>query len=621
MSVSRSKPLLIYDGDCGFCRFFVFDWLRRTGGRIDAAPFQEAAAEHPEIPLEEFWRSVKLIETDGSVSSAAEAVFRVLGYAPGYGWLIWFYRHVPGVAPVSDWAYRLVADHRNFFSRILALVWGRTAGPRSHFLTRWIFLRLLGLVYLFAFASLYPQILGLVGSHGILPAHHFMAVVARDFGARRYRLFPSLTWFDSSDAFLRFLAGGGAALSMLLILGVAPGPVLVVLWVFYASLVTAGQGFLSFQWDALLLEAGFLAIFFAPWQLLEPHWKRADASQAAPSIALVWLLRWLLFRLVFLSGCVKLLSHDPTWRNLTALDYHYETQPLPTPLAWYAFQLPRWFQKFSTGCVFFIELFVPFLIFAPRRVRLLGCGVLVGFQILIAATGNYAFFNLLAVTLCVLLLDDQAVRGALPAPLVRRLLPDGPVRQRSRARKTALAAFTFGMVLATGSMTWSALAGPRATPRPVIKLAHWIEPMRIVSNYGLFAVMTTSRPEIIIQGSDDGIAWQDYVFKYQPVRLNEAPRWVAPYQPRLDWQMWFAALSNYQMNPWFVNLMVRLLEGSPEVLRLFARNPFPGAPPRYIRAVVYDYHFTHFSERHATGDWWQRKLEGNYFPIAGFRRP
>ena len=636
MAAPRDTPLLVFDGDCGFCRFCVEYWTKLTQNKIRYVAFQEAGAQFPEVPLEDFKAAVQLIQPDASRLSAAAAVFRVLAYAPGYGWALWFYQHVPGFAPASECAYRIVAANRAFFDKLRLLFWGRALEPPTHFLTRWVFLRLLGIVYLAAFASLWPQIAGLIGTHGILPAPSFLATVAHAIGPERYRLLPTLAWFSASNGFLEFLAGGGTFLSILLIVGIAPGPVLLVLWTFYLSLVTAGQDFLSFQWDSLLLEAGFLAVFLAPWWPLIPRWtvRSADpdvrsallpvgsaaSSGSPPSKAIVWLLRWLLFRLMFLSGCVKLLSHDAAWRNLSALDYHYETQPLPTPLAWYAWHLPAWFQKMSTAGVFVIEIFVPFLIFTPRRIRFVGCAALVFFQILIAVTGNYAFFNLLAITLCVLLLDDQLLRTSLPRLLSERLPSSFAPARMSFAKRLGvlvLAAIIFfgGLDLVVG-----VLFGRQNTSELADEAVAWLEPFHIVSTYGLFAVMTTTRPEIIIQGSNDGISWRDYEFKYKPEDLNRGPQWVAPYQPRLDWQMWFAALGSYRNNPWFENLMLRLLEGSKPVLGLLGRNPFPEAPPRYVRALIYDYTFTSFRERHRTGDCWQRKLLGEYFPVAALRR-
>jgi hypothetical protein len=269
-----------------------------------------------------------------------------------------------------------------------------------------------------AFLSLRGQIVGLIGAHGILPVGDFLQAVQSEFGSEGYHLFPTLAWISSSDASLKLLCSAGALLGVLVILGVVTGPALVLAWACYLSLVTVGQEFLSYQWDILLLETGFLAIFFAPWNPLEPPWR---AGSSSVSTTVVWLGRWLVFRLMFLSGAVKLLSGDPTWRNLTALEYHYWTQPLPIPVAWYAAQLPAWFQKTSVVGVFTIELAVPFLIFTPRRFRRIGAGLIVGLQLLIVLTGNYGFFNLLTIFLCILLLDDSLISRWLPTRLVNRL--------------------------------------------------------------------------------------------------------------------------------------------------------------------------------------------------------
>ncbi|HKS97174.1 MAG TPA: lipase maturation factor family protein, partial [Terriglobia bacterium] len=402
-------------------------------------------------------------------------------------------------------------------------------------------------------------------------------------------------------------------LALLVILGIATGPSLAAAWVFYLSLVTVGGDFMSFQWDILLLEAGFLGIFFAPWTWLEPPWRPPRVSP--PSRTVLWLLRWLLFRLLFLSGTVKLQSGDPTWRHLTALEYHYYTQPLPTPIAWYMNQLPGWFQELSVVLVFAVEIGVPFLIFFPRRLRLTGAALMALLQILIALTGNYTFFNLLALVLCLLLLDDAFVARFLPRRLAERIAGEASERpRRSGAACLAVAVLAVVILTASGAELAGRFLSPRAAPRPARHLLAWLEPFHLVNGYGLFAVMTTSRLEIIVQGSNDGVTWQDYEFKYKPGDVKRPPPWVAPNQPRLDWQMWFAALGRFQENPWFVNFMARLLEGSPDVLALLERNPFPTAPPRYVRALVYDYHFTDFAERRATGAWWHRELKAMYFP-------
>ncbi len=495
------------------------------------------------------------------------------------------------------------------------------SGPSSYVLTRWLFLRLLGVVYFTAFLSLWTQVAGLIGRQGILPAHTLLEAVAKDFGPERYRLFPTWAWLNSGDSFLRFLAAGGVTLSALVILGIGTGPVLLVLWSFYLSLVTIGRDFLAFQWDALLLEAGFLSIFFAPWQFFAPHWKALSrfSCESPPSTPALWLWRWLLFRLTFLSGMVKLWSGDPVWRHLTALSFHYETQPLPTPIAWYARQLPGWFQKLSVAGVFALELGVPFLIFAPRRLRFVGAGLMCSLQMLIAVTGNYAFFNLLTVALCLLLLDDAFLRRFLPREMLARLMEAKKQRKYPRFHRSLIGALAVFILCISAAQLAEQFTRGRNMPRLAMEILRWFAPFQTVNSYGLFAVMTTSRPEIIVEGSQDGQSWLEYEFKYKPGDVKRASRWVAPHQPRLDWQMWFAALGNYQENPWFVKFMVRLLEGSPEVLALLSKNPFPNAPPRYVRALLYDYHFTDFATRKATGNWWRRELKRLYFPVASLR--
>ena len=486
-----------------------------------------------------------------------------------------------------------------------------TRPAEAYVLTRWAFLRGLGAVYFCAFASLWPQILGLIGGRGILPAHGFLEAAAVQAGPDRFHLVPTLLWLDPSDAALCGLCAAGMLLSLFLFLGVLPVPALAGLWLLYLSLVSVGQDFLSFQWDTLLLEAGFLAIFFAPARVL-PRF----ASETPPSRLALWLLRWLLFRLLFESGVVKLGSGDPTWHNLTAMSYHYETQPLPTPPAWFLHLLPLPLQKFSTLAVLVVELAAPFLIFGPRRWRLVGAGLLAALQALILLTGNFAFFNSLTIFLCVLLLDDAALRRLVPARL-RRLLPQEPETRPSpsRARRWVLAPVA-ALVL---SVSLGQLAGDFGLPSPVQPLAAWQEPLHLVNPYGLFAVMTTSHPVIAVEGSGDGRAWLPYGFRYQPQDVDKAPRWVAPFQPRLDWQLWFAALGSADQAPWFRAFLVRLLQGSPDVLGLIETNPFPHAPPRFVRATLYDYRFTDARTRRATGAWWERRPLGPYFPPASLR--
>ena len=396
-------------------------------------------------------------------------------------------------------------------------------------------------------------------------------------------------------------------MSLFLVAGLAPMPCLALLWLFYLSLVVVGRDFLGFQWDNLLLETGLLAIFFAPLQ-----WLPRPSRESPPSRLFIWLLRLLLFKLMFSSGCVKLLSGDPNWRSLTALKFHYQTQPLPPWTAWYANQLPLWFQKVSCAITLGIELGAPFLIFAPRRLRLAGAALLAGLQLLILLTGNYTFFNWLTLALCLLLLDDFTPGKFLPRGwITKRGEPTGFRWPRPLLAVVAVA------VLAASSFMLTVTLGCRSPLlAPLAWVAGQLEPFRSVNNYGLFAVMTTQRNEIIVEGSNDGVTWWPYEFKYKPGDVNRRPAFVAPFQPRLDWQMWFAAFGSYQQYPWFENFCTRLLQGSPDVLALLAKNPFPARPPRFIRAEFYNYRFTDFATRRASGAWWRRELIGEYMPAV-----
>ena len=479
----------------------------------------------------------------------------------------------------------------------------------SYLIARRWFLRALGAIFAIAFVSLWVQIDGLIGDRGILPVGEYLAAARESLGAAAPLAVPTLFWFDASNGALHLLCGAGVAVSLALIAGFAPALCLALLLVFYLSLVVAGQTFLGFQWDMLLLETAFFAIFLAPWQ-----W-RARADREAPvSRAGLFLLRLLLFKLMFLSGVVKLTSGDDSWWNLSALDYHYETQPIPNLLAWWMAQTPAWFKRLSTLFALVVETVVSVGIWGPRHVRLAACALLVALQILIALTGNYTFFNLLAIALCLLLVDDG---------VFRRMPPVAAPTQRSGARaQNFFAAFVLAVTLPLNAMVFVSAWIPRAPwPTPIAWVAATLEPFRILNGYGLFRVMTKTRPEIEIEGSDDGVNWKPYVFPWKPGPLDRAPPWVAPHQPRLDWQMWFAALSSYERNAWFARLALRLLDGEPDVLALLEVNPFPDAPPRYLRARLYEYRFTTWAERSETGNWWNREELGAYLPEVSKRGP
>src|SRR5713101_3616255 len=414
------KPLMIWDGECHFCKRWIERWREITAGEVDYVTCQEAADRFPEIPVDQFKRAVAFIELDGKTFFAAEAVFRSLRCRSSRKWLTWSYDHIPGFATISELAYKSIARHRGIGSAVTRFLWGKVLRPPRYFCARRWFLRALPLIYLIAFVSLWVQIHGLVGSNGMSPVSQFLPAAREQLGREAYSLLPTLCWFNLGNAFLHFLCGGGVVLSLLLIAGIAPFVSLIALFVFYLSLTIAGQTFLSFQWDILLLETGFWSIFLAPWQLRPKRGREPPVSRAA-----LFLLKVLFFKLMVMSGVVKLTSGDDSWGwldhsfhwgALTALDYHYWSQPLPTIFAWWADQHPEWFKHFSVAFCLIVEIIVPVFFWTPRRLRLIACGLVVFLQIAIAVTGNYCFFNLLTIALCLLLIDEavwRRRRGAL----------------------------------------------------------------------------------------------------------------------------------------------------------------------------------------------------------------
>lgn len=569
------RPLLQYDGDCRFCVIWVKYWQQLTEDKID---YQAVRA----IDV------VRLYLPTGEVLIGAAAAYKTLGYSWGRGWLWWLYKKLWVFRKLSDIAYRFIADHRRIFYHLTRFLWGAEIRPATHLFTRWFFLRILGAIFLVAFLSLGLQLDGLIGSDGILSASNLLKASLEQMGAKDYWRIPTLAWISSSDLFFHLIAIAGMVFSVLLIFNFIPRVSLIALYVLYLSLFSIGQVFLSYQWDALLLEVGFLAILLSF------------------STGIVWLFRWLVFRLIFLSGAVKLISGDLSWRNFTALNYHYETQPLPNIFSWYIHQLPEWFDKFSVIVMFSIQLVVPFFIFAPRRLRLFAAGSIVFLESLIFISGNYNFFNILTIALCLFLLDDALIQRLAPKKILEK---STPIFGKSLIAFFALLVFVLSAIQMFGLFN-------RGLPPSLRFMVNLFLPYHIANNYGLFAVMTTARPEIIVEGSNDLRDWKEYGFKYKPDDPKESPRWAAPHQPRLDWQMWFAALNDFQQNPWFTNLMIKLAQGSKPVLKLFAENPFPDAPPKYLRASLYEYKFTDFAEKSETGAWWKRELRGLYFPVV-----
>ena len=556
----------------------------------------------------------------------------------------------------------------------------RADGPRDRLLPRWLFLRALGLVYFSAFFALAFQILGLIGSGGVLPVGQFLAAV-RPLGRERFWVAPSLLWFvhgapGALDHALIALVWAGLIASVLVVLNILPRPALLVCFLCFLSFVVTAQDFSQYQSDGMLLEAGFLALFVAPAGL-RPRWgSRSLATRAA-----YFLLLWEWFRIYFESGVVKLASGDPTWRNLTAMYEYYQNGPLPTWIGWYLQHLPFWFHRLTAGATLAMELVLVFLAFLPRRWRL-ACFVIVTFwQIGVISTANYAFLNYLVLILGFLLLDDRALIRFVPERWRAGLTPDSPVtllhepersvasespsilsespsilnppdtvssRPEAEGRSGETPVFreeprvpdlpapphrlglrrhprevlrALRIAFTAVGLTWIAYATTLpliqmfwpTVPLPNVPVAA-LEPFRIANTYGLFANMTPHRYEIEFQGSDDNLHWTAYPFRYKPQDPYTRPRVYAPYQPRFDWNLWFASLTSWEQAPIVPRTEIRLLEGSQQTLGLFAGNPFRAHPPRFVRAVLWQYWFSTPEQKRTEGLWWRRSLLGTYAP-------
>ncbi len=518
-------------------------------------------------------------------------------------------------------------------------------GVSNRLIARWLFLRALSVIYFSAFYSLLFQIRGLIGNNGILPATEFLEAVAHTYGVARFWFAPSVFWYSTSDAWLMAICWIGLIASVLLFLNLWPRATLAVCFICFLSFVAVAGDFSGYQSDGMLLEAGFIALFFAP-SGIRPGWGGAHL----PSRASLFLLQWEWFRIYFESGIVKLASGDPEWRNWTAMDQYYQNGPLPTWIGYYAQHLPHWFHASTVFITFAVELGIVWMMFLPRRWRLICFAIVTALQVGIILTANYAFLNYLVLSLGILLVDDIYLARVLPkrwragferasaVAVAQRPQPlpptpepalsivDGaappppppptvmPLRRRhSSAFKLALTSVILGWIFysTTAQLIWTLLPG---FPLPRVPVAA-LDPFRIANRYGLFAVMTRGRYEIEFQGSNDGQNWTPYPFRYKPQDPAKAPGIYAPYQPRFEWNLWFASLGNWREYSIVPSTEERLLSGSHDVVRLFAANPFPDAPPKQVRAVLWQYWFTSLAEKRRTGMWWRRKLMGLYAPV------
>jgi hypothetical protein len=375
------------------------------------------------------------------------------------------------------------------------------------------------------------------------------------------------------------------------------------MWALYLSLVVVGQTFTGFEWDLLLLEAGFLAIFLVPFRRAVGYRSRLEASGTV-----VWLYRFLLFRLLLASGLMKFLSEGVARSDLSFWISYFETQPLPTAIAWAAHQLPEAVLKTTELAAFAFELLVPFLFFLPCRARRLGALLMAGYQFFWILIGNSAFLHWTTLALCLLLLDDALLERAVPRFRAKQSTASVPGVPRRTRLVAALA-----VVLVTLGLT-RLFAPFLRLPAPALLLAAVVAPLRISNDYGFFSGTETARQEIILEGSADGIVWKEYAFVQKPGDPKRSPGWIVPLSLRLDWRMWSAARGEPDASPWIAHLMIRLLQGSEPVLALFEADPFPQSPPKFVRATLYAYRFTTTEERKRDGSWWRREMKSSYLP-------
>jgi len=461
----------------------------------------------------------------------------------------------------------------------------------NYWLTRSLFQRSLGVVYLIAFINAASQFKPLLGEHGLLPVSSWVKQIP-------FRDSPSLFYLSPTDSAFMAAAWAGVILSSIVVIGLperyaswVPATVWALLWMLYLSFVNVGQTFYAFGWESILLEAGFYAIFLGG---------RATAPQIIP----ILLLRWLCFRVMFGAGLIKLRG-DSCWRDMTCLDYHYETQPMPNPLSWYFHWGPVWTHRAGVWFNHFAELAAPFGYFFPQPAASVAGILTILFQLLIMASGNLSWLNLLPIVLALPAIDDRIVGMVLP-------VRTPGLAQPALAHKAVVGALAIVVL-------WLSIRPVRnmLSPRQIMNTS--FNPIHLVGTYGAFGGITRARYEVIVEGTDDPVVtdstrWREYEFWGKPGETGRRPPQVAPYHLRLDWLMWFAAMSDYSQHPWFVHLIAKLLEGDRSTLSLLRSNPFPDRPPRLVQARLYQYHFTTPAERGTSGRWWKRELTGAYFP-------
>jgi len=602
------RAVVVWDGDCTFCRRWASRWYTLTGDTFAWTTLQ-SNEDCLTIERTELEAALHLVEPEGTHVRGAEAVFTILARGGIRRWPLWLYRHVPGFKACSETGYAWIARHRGGTDRCSRAVLGKVEIPDTWLLTRRVFLRCMGLIWLAAFLSLGAQLPGLVGVDGLQPVGAWLDALratAPDVGLMQV---PTLQWFGG-DGLLTATWVLGSIAAAALVLGLAPLLCAAVCWATWLSLVTASGIFTGYQWDMLLLEAGLLAVCWSPWA-----WRLTAANVRRPSPLVRWVLVILLIKLMFLSGWVKLQSGDPVWADDTAFQYHFWTQPLPWWPAWIAAAAPDWLLALLCKGMFIVELWLPWMLLLPRVPRLIAVVAIVLLQLGIAATGNYGYFNWLTIVLCVVAVDDAMLLLLWPRRVRHRfsvgLRAAGPLGRRI----VVAVACVFVLSVSLAQLPWVQPSMPDSVRRWTTL---W-QPWHVASNYGLFATMTTTRPELIIESSDDGETWTPYTFHCKPGPLDEPSPFCQPGMPRLDWQLWFDALSYERLfeagllrpdTAWqrfthrqiLLDLLRSLANASGPVLDLLAASPSGDAPPKWLRWSLWRYRFSHDGP-----DWWTRE--------------
>lgn len=470
----------------------------------------------------------------------------------------------------------------------------------EYILTSFVLLRVLGFVYFFAFISLATQVIPLFGENGLLPAKNFLQAFRFDSKLGAFINLPTLFWFHISDTALLTLAWLGVILSLILFFGYANSIMLFAMWLLYMSYVHIGQVFYSYGWEIQLLETGFLAIFLVPFWNPRPF--------ARPPKSAIWLFRWLAFRIYLGAGLIKLRA-DQCWRDLTCLYYHYETQPIPNPLSRYFHFMPNWFHKSGILWNHFIELIVPFFIFSPRILRHAAGILMISFQLILISSGNFSFLNWITILPVIACFDDNFFRKILPKWIIIRAENS---KHNPVSTSKNIAAFLLAIIIA-----WLSIPVVQNLLSSGQIMNTSFNRWDFVNTYGAFGAVGKARGELVIEGTADEIItskteWRAYLFKGKPTDIYKMPPIIAPYQPRVDWQIWFAAMQRPEHNPWLIHMIWKLLDNDQGTLILLANNPFPDKPPRYIRVQFYHYKFAALNN----DKWavWERDYIGEWLP-------